>query len=55
MLMALGILNGWWWERERERERESFLTLGLKSSGKLPAAQKLLRYLHKIKVFDTFI
>ena len=35
-----------------ERERERFITTGLKSSDKIPAAQKLLRYIHKMEVLE---
>lgn len=43
--MARGILNG--------RVGGGVITTGLKSPDKTPAAQTLLKYIHKIKVLET--
>lgn len=52
MLTARGLFE-WLRGRGRERERERLITIGLKSSDKIPAAEKLLRYTHKMEVLET--
>lgn len=49
MLMVRGTVNG---GPGGGGERERFITTGLKTSDKIPAAQKLLRYIHKMEVLE---